>query len=198
MATVIARPTAGVGPVPAQRDPADAQQDGQRGEAVGAGMEPVSDQGGRADLPADPDPVAGDQLVAREADHGGDSHRGQITHRVRMREPGHSRVGGQRGRRGNDQDDDHAGQVLGPAIPVGVAAGRRPPADDERDRQRHRGQRVGGVVQRVAQQRHRPGERNHDRLQHRGRREHRQGDPQRAQAFRAGLHRRIDLVRCVM
>ena len=52
----------------AERDADGADQDGEGGEAVGAGVEAVGDQGGGADPPADPDPVAGDQLVAGEAD----------------------------------------------------------------------------------------------------------------------------------
>ena len=61
--------------------------------------------------------------------------------------------------------------------------------------ERHRGQRVGDVVQGVAEQRHRPGERHDDRLDDGGDAEHGQGDPQRPHALARGLHRRVDLVR---
>ena len=60
-----------VGPVPAERDAAGAEQHGEAGEAVGAGVQSVGDQGGGADLAADADAVAGDDLVADEPDDGG-------------------------------------------------------------------------------------------------------------------------------
>ena len=89
---------------------------------------------------------------------------------------------------------DHPGQVLGPAVPVGVAAVGRPPADRNAIPSGTRGERVGRVVQRVAQQRDRAGERDHDRLDQRGAAEHGQGDPQRPDPLGAGLHGRVDLV----
>ena len=63
-----------VGPGPAERDAAGAEQHGQAGEAVGAGVQPVGDQRGRADPPPDADAVAGHDLVAGEPDdrRGGD------------------------------------------------------------------------------------------------------------------------------
>jgi hypothetical protein len=51
---------------PAQGHPGGADQDGQAGEPVGAGVQPIGDQGGAADAPADPDAIAGHDLVARE------------------------------------------------------------------------------------------------------------------------------------
>ena len=56
------------------------------------------------------------------------------------------------------EHDDDAGQVLGPAEAVGVPPGRGPPPEQERDAERHGGQRVGDVVQRVAEQRDRAGD----------------------------------------
>jgi hypothetical protein len=161
-------------------------------------MQPVSDQRRRADLAADPDPVPGDQLVAGEPDHRRHRHRDQIGHRARMGQPGHRLIGRQRRGRRDDRDNHHPGQVLGAAIPVGVAAVRRAPAHHERNSQRHRGQRVGRVMQRVAQQRHRARHPYHHRLEHRGGTEHGQREPQRPDTLRIGLHRRIHLVGGVM
>ena len=84
----------------------------------------------------------------------------------------------------NTHDHD-AGEVLGAAVPVGVAAGGRAPPDHERDEQRHGGQRVGDVVQRVAEQRDRAGDDHDDGLERGGDAEHGQRDPDRADAFAA-------------
>jgi hypothetical protein len=187
-----------VGPVPAQRHAARPQQHRQRGEPVGAGVQPVGDQRRRPDPATGPDPVPGHQLVAREPREGGHRDRGQVGDVPRVQQAGHRLVGGQRGRR-RDQGDDHdPGQVLGPPVPVGVAAVRRAPAHDERHRQRDGGQRVGGVVQRVAQQRHRPRQARHHCLHHgRGGQDAQRG-PQHPQPFRAGLQRRVHLLGCLV
>ena len=71
MATVMSSPTTGSAQFQPMRDAAGAEQDGQAGEAVGAGVQPVGDQGGGADPPADADAVAGDDLVASESDDRG-------------------------------------------------------------------------------------------------------------------------------
>jgi len=81
-----------VGPGPAHRHATHAQQHRQRRKPVGAGVQPISDQRGRADLPADPDPVPGDQFVAGETDDRGGRHRDQVGHRPRMHQPGHRLV----------------------------------------------------------------------------------------------------------
>jgi hypothetical protein len=114
-------------------------------------VQPVSDQRRRADLVPDPDPVPGDHFVAGESDHRRNRHRDQVGHRPRVGEPGYRGIGGQRRGRGDENDDHNSSQVLGPSVPVRITAGGRPPADYERDTQRHRGQRVCGVVQRVTQ-----------------------------------------------
>jgi hypothetical protein len=91
-----------------------------------------------------------------------------VRDRVRVQQPADRGVGGRgRGQHDHGHDDD-AGQVLGPAVTVGVAAGGKPPAEQERDAERHRGQRVGRVVQRVAEQRDRAGQRDDRRLRQRG------------------------------
>ena len=111
----------------------------------------------------------------------------------RVQQPADRLIGRQCRGRGDNQHDHDPGQVLRPPVPVGVTARRRPAAGDERDCQRQRGQRVSGVVQRVAQQRHRPGQHGHSRLDDRGHAQHGQRDPQHPHALRAGLHRRVHL-----
>ena len=101
-------------------------------------------------------------------------------------------IGGRgRGQHDHGHDDD-AGQVLGPAVAVGVAAGGTPPAEQEREAERHRGQRVGRVVQRVAEQCDRAGQRDHHRLRQRGRGQPGQRDPQGPQALGRGFEHRVD------
>src|ERR1700761_1449762 len=113
----------GVGLPPAQGDAARAGQAGQGGEAVGAGVRPVGDEGARADLAAGADPVAGDPLVAEEPDQRGDGHGDQVSDLLGVDQPVDGGPGGGHGRGRDDQDDHDAGQVLGPAVAVGVAAG---------------------------------------------------------------------------
>ncbi len=98
-----------VGPVPADRHPAHAEQHRQRGEPVGAGVQPVGDQRRRADLAAGPDPVPGDQFVAGEPDHRRDSNRDQVGHCPRVRQPGDRLISGQRRRRRDHKDDHNPG-----------------------------------------------------------------------------------------
>ena len=183
-----------VGPVPADRDAARPDQHRQRGQPVGAGVQAVGDQRRRADLRPRANPVPGRQLVACEADERGDGDRGQIGHVPGVQQPGERRVGGQRRGRRDRQHDHDPGQVLGPPVAIGVAAGRRAAGQHERDRERHRGQRVGGVVQRVAEQGDRPGHHRHGRLDARGRPEQGKRDPQRPHALRAGFEGRVDLI----
>jgi hypothetical protein len=183
-----------VGPVPADRDAARPDQHGQRGQPVGAGMQAVGDQRRRADLAPGANPVPGRQLVAREADERRDGDHGQIGHVPGVQQPAERRVGGQRRGGGDRQHDHDPGEVLGPPVAVGIAAGRRAAGEHERDREWHRGQRVGGVVQRVAEQGDRPGHHRHGRLDARGRPEHGERDPQRSHALRAGFEGRVDLI----
>jgi hypothetical protein len=117
-----------------------------------------------------------------------------MRHRLRVQEPGDRGPAGECGRAGDHEDDDDAGQILGPAEPIGVRPRRRSPADDERDAQRDGGQRVGDVVQGVAEQRDRAGDQHDHHLDGRGGTEHGQRDPQGTQTLAGRLHRRVDLV----
>ena len=123
-------PTTGSAQSQPSATPARAEQHGQRGEAVGAGVQPVGDQRRRADLAAGPDAVPGDQLVAREPDQRRGGDRDQVRDAAAGASGGHRLVGGQRRGRGDGQHDHDPGQVLGPAVAVGVAAGRRAAADE--------------------------------------------------------------------
>ena len=131
-----------VGGVPSESDSAGADEHGERGEAVGTGMQPVRDQRCRADVAPHPDPVARDQLVPGEAHQAGDGDRPQVARVAAGDQPTHRRVGRHQGRDADDEDDRDARQVLGATEAVGVAAGRRTPAEPEGDRERDRGQRV--------------------------------------------------------
>jgi len=144
-----------IGPRPTEGDTAGAGEDGERCEAVGTGVKSVGDECGRADPLADLDPQPGDRLVTEEADDGGGRHRAQMRDVLRMDKALDRFVPRDHGRCGDDRDDRDAREVLGPHIPIRVAPVGRSPPDDEGERERQRGQRVGDVVQRVAEQRHR-------------------------------------------
>jgi len=83
-------------------------------------MEAVGHQRGRADVPADPDPVQGHEFVPQEADHGGDDHPGEVPDRLGAEEPPHRLPPGHDRRQRDHGHDEHPGQVLGPAVAVGV------------------------------------------------------------------------------
>jgi hypothetical protein len=146
-----------VGPGPADRHPARSDEHGQRGIPIGAGVQAVGDQRRGANPAPGPDPVAGHYLVAGEPERSRHRDRAQVGHRVRVQQPAdrdeRRRGGGQQ----DHPDDDDAGQVLGPPVTIGVPAGGTPPAEQKRDAERHRGQRVGRVMQSVAEQRDRAG-----------------------------------------
>ena len=72
----------GVGGGKAERDAERADDHGQRGEAVGAGVQPVGDQGGRSDAAADPDAVDRDEFVPGEADQPGGGDPAQVLRQV--------------------------------------------------------------------------------------------------------------------
>ena len=155
-------------------------------------MQPVGDQGRRADLAADPDAVAGDQLVAGEPDDRRRRHQAEGPHLHRVQQAPSRLVAGQ-GRRGGDEGhDDDPGQILGAAITVGVAAGGGSPAQGEGDGQRDGGERVGQVVQGVAEQGHRAAAPHHHGLQDGGDRQGGEGHGQRPDALATGLELGVD------
>jgi len=71
---------------------------------------------GRADLPADPDPIPGDELVAGEADDPCRGHGPQVRYLLAVEQPGDRLVRGQPAGQGDHGDDEEAGEVLGPVI----------------------------------------------------------------------------------
>jgi hypothetical protein len=103
-------------------------------------------------------------------------------------------VGRGRRRRRDGDHDDYAGDVLGATEAVRVAAGRRTPPEHERHSEGHCGERIGGVVQGIAEQRHRSRHRHLSRLELGGDEQRTERDPEHAHAFLRGLHRRIDPV----
>src|SRR5829696_8800986 len=154
-----------VGPAPANGNSAGAQQHGQAGEAVGAGVQAVGYQRGGADPAADPNAVAGHQLVAEKADQAGAGDGPQVGDVARMQQPVDGLIGGQTSRQRDHGDDEQTGQVFGAAVAVGVALIRRPAGQRESHQQRYGRQGVGQVVEGVAEQGHRAGQQHHDRLQ---------------------------------
>ena len=99
---------------------------------------------------------------------------------------------GHHAREGDHQDDEDAGDVLGPAVAVGEPAVGRPAAEAERQPQRQGGQRIGDVVQAVAQEGHGPTGPGDDELEHGGRRQPDQGDLEGPDALPAVLEGAVD------
>lgn len=77
----------GIGQRKAQCDTASAEKYCQGGESVGAGVEAVGNQGGRADTAADTDAVDSDQFVADEPDETGGSDPADVLDGDRVEEP---------------------------------------------------------------------------------------------------------------
>ena len=149
-----------VGGRPTQGDAGRADDDGQRGEAVGAGVQPVGDQGGGTDTTADPDAVERDEFVAGESDHTGGGDPTEMLDGCRVEQPvDRLPPGDDRGER-DHRDDEQPGEVFGPPEPVGIATGRGPPGQRERDPQRNGREGVGEVVHGVGEQRHRAADRD--------------------------------------
>ena len=64
-----------------------ADDDGEGGESVGAGVMPVGLERGRADAPPDPDAVEGDELVPGEPDDAGGEQPADVVEWPRVDEP---------------------------------------------------------------------------------------------------------------
>ena len=133
IATVISRPTIGsaIGQ-PSAAPPAPSSTASEVKPSVRA-CSPSATSAAEPISPADPDPVAGHPLVAEEADHAGGGDPAERLHVLGVDQPLDRLVAGERGRGGDGQHDDDPGQVLGPAVAVGEAAGR-PPAGPARRR----------------------------------------------------------------
>ena len=117
-----------------------------------------------------------------------------LADRLRVDQPPDRLVAGDDGGQRDHGDDEHAGEVLGPAVAVGVAAGGGAAAEGERDPQRHGGQRVGEVVDGVGQQRDRSGDQHDGSCSTAVTSRTDQADLQRPDALGAGLQRRVDRV----
>jgi hypothetical protein len=124
-------------------------------------VQPVGEEGGRADLASHADAVACDQLVAEEADHSCSGDSPEMVDLLWMEQSVDGLIGGEQGDHG---DDEQATEVLGSPITVGVTLVCRAPGQPECHQQRHRRQRVGHVVQSVTKQCHRTRQRHHDGL----------------------------------
>ena len=87
---MMSKPTIGSANGKAGEHAQGAGDDGQRGEAVGAGVLAVGDQGRRSDPAPDADAINGNQLVAGETDEPGGDEYADIGHRLRARSAGGS------------------------------------------------------------------------------------------------------------
>jgi len=184
----------GVGPGPPEGDTAGAEQDCEAGESVGAGMQPVGDQGGGADAAPDADAVAGHQFVAGEPDDGSSGDGPQVGDVAGVQQAVDGLVGSQGAGQGDHRDDEDPGKVFGAAVAVGVALGRRAQSQAEGDQQRNSGEGVGHVVQGVAEQGHRPRQHDDHGLDDGGGGEDGQAQQQGAAPVGVGFQGLVDLI----
>jgi hypothetical protein len=101
-------------------------------------VQPVGDEGGRADLASHADAVAGDQFVAEEADDSCSGDSPEMVDLLWMEQSVDGLIGGEHARQGDHGDDEQATEVLGSPITVGVALVCRAPGQPECHQQRHR------------------------------------------------------------
>ena len=125
---------------------------GERGDAVGAGVLAVGDEGGAVEAAAHADLVLSENLVAGEADQRGDDAEADLG---RLGARDEALIGGERGgggANGDDEGDEGAGEVFGAVEAVGEAVGRRAAGEDEGDPEGGGGEYVAEVVQGVGEQ----------------------------------------------
>jgi len=130
-----------------------AEQHGQRGEPVRAGVVAVRDQRRRPDLLADADAEDRHSLVPEKPDDGSRDDPANVLNRLRVQQAIERLPASDPRREGNHRDDEHAGQILGPAKAVGVPSGGGSTPQGEGDPEWDCGQRIREVVDRVGQQR---------------------------------------------
>jgi hypothetical protein len=141
-----------IGSLESGRDAGGTEDHSQRGEAIGAGVKPVGHQRRRSDAATDPDPVAGNQFIAGEADESRHRYHGKVIDILGVEKAADRLVADECGGGGYGQNDRDASQVFGSAVPVRIAPSRGPPANDKRDAKRDSGQCIGDVVKGVTEQ----------------------------------------------
>ena len=138
--SVIARPMIGSAICDAERDDDRAGDDAERDEAVDPGVVAVRDQRRAREPPAGTQPHLGGDLVPDEADHPGGGEHPEVGQVLRVDEALDRLVERDAGRDEDREHDGEPGELLGAEV-----------AQEERDPERDRGQRVAEVVDQVGQ-----------------------------------------------
>lgn len=178
----------------AESDTGSTGNHGEGGEAIGPGVGAVGDECRRADASSDPSPPLRHQLVPQEADHACRGHGPQVVDLPRV---GQSTEGfpARQHSRGDDQDhDNHTGEILRATQAVGEASSGCPPAEKQRNADGQDRQRVGEVVDGVAEQGNRAGHGDHHSLQNASGQQCDEGPHERAHAEATCLEGRIEPV----
>ena len=121
------------------------------------------------------------ELVARIADDAGGCHPAEVRELLRVDQALDRCVERDASAHEDGEDDEVAGDLLGPRA-----------AHEERDAERHRGQRVAGVVDEVGEQRDAAAGDEDDRLQDRGDTQHTEADRHRTHTGATADDRSID------
>src|SRR3954447_16614425 len=144
-----------VGKRVAKPDAGGSEDDGEAGQAVGAGVIAVRDQRGALDLAADADAKHRDRLVAEETDEPGDRHPEQLRDGLWMDEAVDRLVPGNQGAEQDDKDDDDASQVLDFTVAIGERRRRLSARQHEGDPERDGRCRIPDIMDGVGQERDR-------------------------------------------
>ena len=179
-------------------DAEHAGDDGQGSEPVGAGVDAVRDQRGRADLPPDMDSVNRYELVPGKADKPCGQDPAQILYWLGLEETSERFDRCDHGRECNHRDDEEPGEVLRAAEPIRVGFGRRSAAKYECDPERHGRQGVREVMNGVGQQRDRTADQDNDKLEQGRQSQSYQRDLHCPDSLGAGLQRGIHRVSCIV
>src|SRR5204863_7793592 len=113
-----------------------ADQNGERGEAVYAGVLTVGNEGRGANLAADLDAKERHALIAKKANEGGDRHPAWIPERSWGDQLPVTLICGDERAREDHDDDENACNVLRAAVAVSVATSRRTAAENEGNAER--------------------------------------------------------------
>jgi hypothetical protein len=136
----------GVGLRESGQDAECAGDNSEGSEPVRSRVQTVGNKGRRADLPADADPVDGDQFVAAESDEAGGTDDPRIANWLGVEKPVHGLVARDNCRCCDHGHDEDACEVFGTAVAIGISPAWPSSAKPECNPERDRSQRVGEIV----------------------------------------------------
>ena len=181
MMNVIAMPTSGSARSSPSCDEYGAEHDAERDERVDARVVTVRDERRAVQTTAGAQPHLRSHLVARDSRRAGGCYPAEVRELLRVDQALDRCVERDASAHEDREDDEVAGDLLGPRA-----------AHEERDAERHCGQRVAGVVDEVGEQRDAAAGDEDDRLERCSDPEHTEADRHRTHAGAAADDRSVD------